>query len=177
MHNHITNNYYYYYCTTVLWPFDQDTRVNHYQKKQSPTHTYPDHQPSFISFIYYKPQHLPCSIYLLDMLFAQPFSKSSLVYVLVWNPPLHTPYISSPNHCLLFATNAHTIATCFAVVPRLSSNPSLSLNSLLGTLSFTLMSPFSSLPAEVTPHFHSLRARTHFHATYYFAHKSSSHYQ
>jgi len=38
---------------------------------------------------------------------------------LAWHSPLHTPYISSPNHCLLFATRAHTIATCFAVVPIL----------------------------------------------------------
>jgi len=36
---------------------------------------------------------------------------------------------------LLFAAHAHTIATCFAVV---SSIPSLSLNSLLGTLVFYL---------------------------------------
>jgi len=36
-----------------------------------------------------------------------------------WHPPLHTPYISSPNHYLLFAAHAHTITTCFAVVPRL----------------------------------------------------------
>ena len=32
------------------------------------------------------------------------------------DPPLHIPYISSPNQCLLFTTHAHTIATCFAVV-------------------------------------------------------------
>ena len=38
-------------------------------------------------------------------------------------------------HCLHFAAHAHTIATCFAVEPRFSSNPSLSLNPLLGTLS------------------------------------------
>jgi len=31
---------------------------------------------------------------------------------LAWHPPPHTPYISSPNHYLLFATHAHTIATC-----------------------------------------------------------------
>jgi len=43
----------------------------------------------------------------------------SLVYLLVCDPPLHTPYIASPNHCLLFAAHAHTIATCFAVVPKL----------------------------------------------------------
>jgi len=52
-------------------------------------------------------------------LFAQSPSKFSLVYLLVWHPPLHTPYISSSNYCLLFAAHAHTIATCFAVVPRL----------------------------------------------------------
>jgi len=34
---------------------------------------------------------------------------------LTWHLPFHTPYISSPNHCLLFAAHAHTIATCFAV--------------------------------------------------------------
>ena len=34
-------------------------------------------------------------------------------------PPPHTPYISSPNQCLLFAKHAHTIAVCFAVVPKL----------------------------------------------------------
>jgi len=33
--------------------------------------------------------------------------------------PRHIPYISSPSHCLLFATRAHTIATCFAVISRL----------------------------------------------------------
>jgi len=48
-----------------------------------------------------------------------PLSKSTLVYLLVSNPPFHTPYISSPNHCLLFATHAHTIAACFAIVLRL----------------------------------------------------------
>jgi len=46
-------------------------------------------------------------------------SKSSLLYLLVLHPPFHTPYISSPNHCLLFAAHAHTYRTCFAVVPRL----------------------------------------------------------
>ena len=52
-------------------------------------------------------------------LFPQSLSKFSLVYLLAWHPPLHTPFISSPNHCHLFAAHAHTIATCFAVVSRL----------------------------------------------------------
>jgi len=29
--------------------FVQDTQVSRYQKKHSPSHTYPDHQPSFIT--------------------------------------------------------------------------------------------------------------------------------
>ena len=61
----------------------------------------------------------PCSNYVLGNLFAQPLSTSSLVYLLVWSPPPHIPYISSPNQCLLFAAHAHTIATCFAVVSTL----------------------------------------------------------
>jgi len=51
--------------------------------------------------------------------FPQSVSKFSLVYLLAWHPPLYTPYISSLNHCLLFATHAHTIAAYFAVVLRL----------------------------------------------------------
>ena len=54
----------------------------------------------------------------------------SLLYLLTWHPPLHTPYISSPNHCLLFAAHAHTIATCFAVVPRLCHLILVSLSTL-----------------------------------------------
>ena len=50
------------------------------------------------SSIYYDPQHPPCSTYVLDSHFPQPLSTSSLVYLLVWNPLLHTPYISSPSH-------------------------------------------------------------------------------
>jgi len=49
-------------------------------------------------------------------IFLHNLSMSSLVYLLVWSPPPHIPYISSPNQCRLFATHAHTIATCFAVV-------------------------------------------------------------
>ena len=44
------------------------------------------------------------------------------------------PSTSYSNRSFLFATHAHTIATCFAVAPRLSCNPNLSLNPLLGTL-------------------------------------------
>jgi len=33
-------------------PLSGSTRVSQYQKKDSPTHTYPDYQPSFISFLH-----------------------------------------------------------------------------------------------------------------------------
>jgi len=111
-----------------------------------------------------------------DSLFAQLLSKFSLVYLLVWHPPLHTPYIPSPNHCLLFAAHAHTIKTCFAIVPKLYHLILVSLNSLLGTLSFSLMphihltilisacwsvTSFSFLRGQVSLpcniHFHTLR--------------------
>jgi len=41
-----------------------------------------------------------------------------------------TSYISSPNQCLLFATHAHTIATCFAVLLRLYHLILVSLSTL-----------------------------------------------
>ena len=37
---------------------------------------------------------------------------------MVWDPLLHTPYISSPNRHL-FAAHAHIIAACSAVIPTL----------------------------------------------------------
>ena len=67
--------------------FVQTTQVSRYQNKHSPTHTY--HSLS-ASSIYCDPWHPPCTIYVTHSLFA-PLSKSSLVYCLVWQAPLHTP--------------------------------------------------------------------------------------
>jgi len=127
--------------------------VSRYQKKHSPTHT---HQSSLsVSSIYYDPWHPPYSIYVLYSLFPQSLSKFSLVYLLAWHPLLHTPYIFSPIHYLLFATHAHTIAfiaklfCCSTEI--MSSNPSLPLNTLLRTLSCNFTHPsYHSYPAEVT---------------------------
>ena len=69
-----------------------------------------------------------------DSLFPQSLSKFSLVYLFAWHPPLHTPYIYSPNHCLLFATYARIIAACFAVVSRLCHLILVSLYPLLRIL-------------------------------------------
>jgi len=89
---------------------------------------------------------------MLGNLLVQPLS--TLVYLLVWNPLPHIPYISSvtqsvssfhntyPYHWNLFCCNINII----------SSIPSLSLNSLPGALSLTLtlhIRPFSSsLPSN-----------------------------
>jgi len=90
--------------------------------------------PLSASSIYNDPRHRLCSIYTPDSLFPQSLSKFSLVYLLAWHPPLHTPYIPSLNHCLLFAAHAYTIATCFAVVPKLCHLILVSLSTLYSEL-------------------------------------------
>jgi len=110
----------------IYGPLSGTTRVSRYQKKHSPTHTYPDHQSSSVCFLpLIKIHGNPCSIYMPD--------SPSLLWSTSWSGTLHFIVHTSPNHCVLFATHAHTNAICFAVVPRMSPNPSLSLNSLLGT--------------------------------------------
>ena len=95
---------------TALWNLSGTTRVSRYQKKDSPTHTHRGHQSTQSAFsIYYDPWHPAYSIHVLYSLFPQSLSKFSLVYLLAWYPPLHTPYISSPNHCLLFAAQMQVI--------------------------------------------------------------------
>ena len=81
--------------------------------------------------IFYDPQHPPYSICVLDSPFPQPVSRSSLVFLLVLDPLLHVPYISSPNHRLLFTTHAHPITACFAVIPFFSSIPLKNFSPLL----------------------------------------------
>jgi len=97
-------------------PLSRTTWVSWYQKKHSPT-SHPDHHPIFISFF-----HLSWSIAssLFKLRAWQSFCPTSFHVLfglpLVWSPPPHIPYITSPNQCLLFATHAHTIGICFAVV-------------------------------------------------------------
>ena len=106
---------------------------------------------------------------MLDSPFPQPLSRSSLVYLLVWNPLLHTPYISS-NHYLRFSTHAQTITTCFAVEPRLCHLFLISHSAHYLEISYlNATHPFSYLFAELQPHFLSLQDRSHFRGTYCFA--------
>jgi len=58
-----------HYCYYRFTALSGTTRVSRYQSKHSPTHTYPDHQSSFICFlcgilcIYCNSWHPPSSIY------------------------------------------------------------------------------------------------------------------
>ena len=105
---------------------------------------------------------------MLDSSFPQPLSRSFLVFLLVWNPLLHTPgpYISSPSHHLHFITHAHTITACFSVIPLVCHLFLISLSApyleiCLLAWCYTSTWPFSSLLTEVPPHFLSLQARSH----------------
>jgi len=111
--------------TAVLWPFVRD-----YPDEPVPEETFTHSHLFWSSIIFYL---LPLSTTIHGLF---PVKFTCLVYLLVWHPPLHTPYISSPNHCLLFATHAHTSATCSTVVPRLSRLMLFCLNSYLELVLF-----------------------------------------
>jgi len=128
----------YYNHFTALWTLSKITSVIQYQKKHSPTHTYRGHQSSLISAssIFYDPWHPPCSIHMPGSHFPRSLSKFSSVYLLAWHPLLYTPCIALPNHCLLLTAHAHTITTCFAVVPKLRHLIPVSLSTFYLELNF-----------------------------------------
>ena len=117
-------------------PLSGTTRVSQYQKKHSPTR-HPDHHPIFISFF-----HLPRSITSLFKLCAcQSFCTSSF-HVLFGLPLGLEPSTSYSIHFFTQSVSSfrsscpyhHNLFCCSINI--ISSMPSLSLNSLLGTLSF-----------------------------------------
>jgi len=119
--------------------FVQETRMSRYQKKHSPTHTYHGHQSSLICFL-----HLLRSMASLFNLRAwQSFSTISLqVYF-----GLSLGLAPSTSYTVHFFTQSLSSfrSTCpyqrnlFCCSPEImSSNPSLFLNPLLGTLSCSL---------------------------------------
>jgi len=103
---------------TILRPFVQD-----YLSELVPEETFTHSHLSWSSIILYQlpPPTINHSILPVQFTCLTLFFTTSLQVLfglpLAWHPPLHTPYISSPNHCLLFTAHAHTIAACFAVVP------------------------------------------------------------
>jgi len=118
-------------------PLSGTTWVSRYQKKHSPTHR-PDHHPVFISFF-----HLPRSIAssLFKLRAWQSFCATSL-HVLFGLPLGLEPSTSYSIHTFLHQSVTSFHSTCpylfCCSINIISSIPSLSLNSLLGTLSFTL---------------------------------------
>ena len=126
---------------TALWILSETTRVSWYQKKHSPTHTYRGHQSSLICFL-----HVLWSMayFLFNLCTCQSFFTISLqvFFGLLLGLSPSTSYcthffiqsLSSfcsthPHHCNLFCCS----------IEIMSSNPSLSLNPLLGiqSCSFT----------------------------------------
>ena len=113
--------------------------MSRYQKKHSPTH-HPDHHPIFISFF-----HLPRSIAssLFKLCAWQSFCTTSF-HVLFGLPLGLEPSTSYSIHFFTQSVSYfhstcpyhHNLFCCSINI--ISSIPSLSLNSLLGTLSFTL---------------------------------------
>jgi len=150
-------------------------RVGQYQKKHSPTDTHTDHRTSFINLLYLL-RSIASSLFSLRAW--QSFSTTSL-QVLFGLPLGLGPFTSysmhfftqssssfcrtCPYHYSLFCCNTNAM----------TSIPNISLSSLLEICLLawrhTSTWPFSSLLAEVPPHFLSL-LRSHFHATYCFAH-------
>ena len=115
------------------------TRVGWYQKKHSPAHTHPGQHTSFITFL-----HLQRStISSLFSLRARQSSRTTSFQVLFGLPLGLEPSTSYSMHFFtnhhLFAAHAHTNAACSAAISMLSSTRSLSLSSLLGSLSFSLV--------------------------------------
>jgi len=102
--------------TIVLQPFVQD-----YPGEPVPEETL-THPPSWSSSSLYQllPFTMIHSILLVQItclaIFLHNLFPCPLLYLLVWSPLPHIPYISSPNQCFRFAAHAHAIATCFAVV-------------------------------------------------------------
>jgi len=93
--------------------------------------------PLSASAICCDPWHPFSSVHMPDSLFAQCLTKFSMVYLLVWHPPLHTPYISSPNHVFSFRNTCPYHRNLFCCSPEiLSFNTSLSLSQLYFSTTF-----------------------------------------
>jgi len=126
---------------TTLWILSGTTGVSQYQKTYSPTHTYRGHQSSLICFL-----HLLWSIAssLINLCAWQSFSTISLQVffgasldlapstsysIYFFTQSFSSSRSTCPYHCNLFCCSTEIML----------SNPSLSLNSLLGTLSCSSM--------------------------------------
>jgi len=132
-HTHMHNRF------TAFWTLSGTTWVSQYQKKLPPTHAY----PLSASSICFDPWHPPSLIYVPDSLF------HNLCLSFLWSTSwpgtllfiLHTFLHPIIVFFLQYIPYHRNLFCCSTEV--MSSNPSLSLNPLLGTLSCSL-----------TPHIH-----------------------
>jgi len=123
--------------TTVLRPFVWDYPGEPVPEETSPTHTYPDHRPSFISFL-----HLLRSIAssLFNLRAWQSFCTISVQVFFglpLWPGTLHFILHTFLHPIIVFFSQHMPIPSQPVLLSTeiMSSNPSLSLNSLLGSLS------------------------------------------
>jgi len=95
--------------------------------------------PLSASSIYYDPWHPPCSIYVTDNRFLQSLSEFSLVYLLTCT--LHFILHTFLYPFIVFFLQHMPIPSqpVYCSTEIMSFNPSLSLNPLLGTLSWNFM--------------------------------------
>ena len=113
------------------------TRVGRYQKTHSLTHTHPDHRTSFVNFLHLLWSIEPlCSVYSpfrqpLQVLFGLPLGlEPSTSYSMHFFTQSSCPFCSTcPYNGSLFWCNTNAML----------SVPNLSLSSLLGNSSFSLM--------------------------------------
>ena len=117
------------------------TRMGQYQKKHSPTHTHPDHRTSFINFLHLL-RSIASSVFSsrawqsalttsLQVLFGLPLGlgPSTSYSMHFFTQSSSSFHGTCPYQRSLFCCNANAM----------SYIPSLSLSSLLGNLSFSLM--------------------------------------
>ena len=123
------------------------TRVGRYQKKHSPTHTHPDHRTSFIIFLRLQ-RSMACTLFILRAWQSSRTTSLQVLFGLLLGLRPSTSYSihfftqssssfrsTCPYQRSLFCCNTNAMSS----IPSLW----LSLNSLLGSLSFSL-----------TPHIH-----------------------
>ena len=111
------------------------TRVGRYQKKHSPTHTHSDHQTSFIIFLHLQ-RSMASSLFILR---AWQSSRTTSLQVLFGLPLCLGPSTSYTIHFFTQSSSSFR-STCpyqrnlfCCNTNAMSSIPSLSLNSLLGS--------------------------------------------
>jgi len=133
-HTHTQN------CFMALRTLSGTTWMSRYQKKHSPTHTYHAHQSSLICFLH-RLRSTASSLFNLhawqsfstisvQVFFGLPLrlTYSTSYFIHFFTQSLSSFCSTCPSHCNLF---------CYST-EIMSSNPSLSLNPLLGTLSCSI---------------------------------------